>query len=458
MNFEAWRKNARTLLESGVSPADAHWEDGPILFETSTQAPTDRPRQIAVPKQFLEMAKVVACHRSPEKWALLYRVLWRITWGREKQLLSIDVDDDVRRLELMEKAVRRDMHKMKAFVRFRRVEGSEPEEFVAWHRPDHYILEALAGWFAARFGSMRWSILTPERSVRWNLQALTFGPGVPQSRAPEGDVLEDLWRDYYSSIFNPARVKLKAMKAEMPVRHWATLPEARTIPALLAKADTRVQDMERAQKPSAAPWVPASSDLKKLHDAALGCQGCDLFRNATQTVFGEGKRSARVLLVGEQPGDEEDRKGQPFVGPAGKLLDRALEEAKVDRAALYVTNAVKHFKFEPRGKRRIHSKPTGTEVSARRPWLEAEVASVRPELIVCLGATAARSVLGREARVTVERAQLMPHPWAQAVLLTVHPSALLRTPDEERRKAEWELFVRDLAMIKDWLSRSKHQA
>jgi uracil-DNA glycosylase len=455
VTFDQWRERARTLAAAGVPPEATSWDEGPSLFEVPTIEAVDVDQRLRVPKKFVELASVVSRHRDPGRWVLLYRLLWRITRGGEQDLLALDIDDEMRRARLMEKSVRRDMHKMTAFVRFKRVSGSDPEEFVAWYRPDHYILDAMAGWFAARFGSMRWAILTPDRSVHWDLNKLTFGPGVPAAEAPESDALEQLWRDYYGSIFNPARVKLKAMKAEMPVRHWATLPEAQIIPALLAKAESRVQDMQRAQKPSAVPWVPHTSDLKKLHDAVQRCEGCDLFRNASQAVFGEGQRHSRVLMIGEQPGDEEDRQGRPFVGPAGKLLDKALESAEVDRSELYVTNAVKHFKFEPRGKRRIHAKPTGGEVSACRPWLEAEVNSIHPELIVCLGATAARSVLGREARVTMERAELLPHPWAEAVLLTVHPSSLLRMRDEERRKAEWELFVRDLSMVRDWLKRPK---
>lgn len=177
-----------------------------------------------------------------------------------------------------------------------------------------------------------------------------------------------------------------------------------------------------------------------------------MFRNATQTVFGEGARKARVALVGEQPGDEEDQKGHPFVGPAGRLLNQALEEAGVDRSELYVTNAVKHFKFEPRGKRRIHKKPSAAEVSACRPWLEAEMRALGPDLVVGLGGTAARSLLGRDVRVTIERGEFLPHLWAAAALVTVHPSALLRIPERERREAEWGLFIRDLRMIHQWLA------
>lgn len=180
------------------------------------------------------------------------------------------------------------------------------------------------------------------------------------------------------------------------------------------------------QAPSAAPWVPATHSLAKLRAAAPQCQGCDLYRYATQVVFGEGPRGAKVVIVGEQPGDEEDRKGHPFIGPSGRLLSRALQEAGLDRDKIYVTNAVKHFKFVERGKRRIHSKPNATEISACRPWLEAELLALEPELVVCLGSTAAQSLIGREFRITAQRGQFFPHKWAKEIVATVHPSAILR--------------------------------
>lgn len=205
--------------------------------------------------------------------------------------------------------------------------------------------------------------------------------------------------------------------------------------------------MTSAAKPTAEPWVPNRPTLPKLARAAKKCEGCDLYRNATQTVFGEGPEHARVMMVGEQPGDAEDLAGKPFVGPAGKLLDRALADAGVDRSRVYVTNAVKHFKFEARGKRRIHGKPNAAQVFACRPWLDAEIEVVEPELIVCLGATAALSLLGRAFRLTQHRGEFVEAGERPTVMATVHPSALLRMPDEERRHAEYELFVRDLRLI-----------
>ena len=195
---------------------------------------------------------------------------------------------------------------------------------------------------------------------------------------------------------------------------------------------------------AAAPLIPKIRTRQALHDAAAGCRACPLWQRGTQTVFGEGARDAVVMLVGEQPGNEEDLAGHPFVGPAGKLLDKALEEAGIDRSLAYVTNAVKHFKWEPRGKRRIHAKPNAAEIAACMPWLEAEIALVKPRVIVCLGATAAQALLGRQFRVTQQRGQFVESPWAEYVTATVHPSSILRAPDADTRHAEMARFVEDL--------------
>ena len=205
--------------------------------------------------------------------------------------------------------------------------------------------------------------------------------------------------------------------------------------------------MARAEQPSAAPWVPHHPTLPALITASKDCRGCHLFENATQTVFGAGPAKARVIMVGEQPGDQEDIQGEPFVGPAGKLLDKAMVEAEIDRALVYVTNAVKHFKFEPRGKRRIHQKPNSLEINACYPWLEAEMEVIQPEVVVCLGATAAQTLLGRSFRLTQHRGEFFPHPHAKWVTATIHPSALLRMPEPERRQEEFAQFVEDLRRV-----------
>lgn len=205
--------------------------------------------------------------------------------------------------------------------------------------------------------------------------------------------------------------------------------------------------MRSTNQKTAAPFVPDQPTLPVLKSAVHQCRGCDLYQHATQAVFGEGPETASILFIGEQPGDEEDRSGRPFVGPAGRLLDRALEEVGLDRFTTYVTNAVKHFKFEERGKRRIHKKPSGLEIRACRPWLEAEIAVIRPAIVVCLGATAAQSVFGADYRVTKQRGQFMEHPWAPHATSTVHPSAILRSPDEAQRHAEYQNFLADLKLV-----------
>ena len=214
--------------------------------------------------------------------------------------------------------------------------------------------------------------------------------------------------------------------------------------------------MRRPKQPagSAAELIPDRPTIATVRDAAKDCQACDLYKRGTQTVFGEGGRKADLMLVGEQPGDAEDLAGRPFVGPAGRELDRALEEAGIDRSTVYVTNVVKHFKWEPRGKRRIHKKPNAAEISACRPWLDTEIELVKPRVIVCLGATAAQALLGRNFKVTEHRGTFIPSTLAPHVLATVHPSSLLRAPDEETRHRERQRFVDDLKIVARALSSS----
>ncbi|HMJ89072.1 MAG TPA: UdgX family uracil-DNA binding protein, partial [Candidatus Acidoferrum sp.] len=198
---------------------------------------------------------------------------------------------------------------------------------------------------------------------------------------------------------------------------------------------------------TAAPLIPPRPTISKLQQAARGCQACPLWKTGTQTVFGEGSHHAKVVFIGEQPGNDEDLAGKPFIGPAGKLLDKALVEAGIKRDEVYVTNTVKHFKWEPAGKRRIHKKPNAREIAACRPWLDAELDLLKPEVVVCLGATAAQALLGRDFKVTQRRGDLIEMPFAKRVVATVHPSSILRAPDEEARRAAYESFVVDLKKI-----------
>ncbi len=468
-DFPSWRSTARRLLADGVPPDQVVWSDAraeSAVLPGVCDAQPDRmaPGATRVPAAFVAVAQTVSHHRDAGRWSLLYRLLWRLTRG-EPNLLHITVDDDVNLLNSMERSVRRDIHKAHAFVRFRSVVaddggGQLTEQMVAFHRPDHYIVPVVGPWFAKRFGPMPWTILTPDASANWDGHDLRFGPGVPASAAPRPDELEGLWKTYYGSIFNPARVKVAAMKKEMPVRHWRTLPEAELIDDLLRQASPRVEGMmakTKAEKPvakSAAPFVPATLELPVLKSAAAACQGCDLYCHATQTVFGEGPGTAGVMFVGEQPGDREDVAGKPFVGPAGQMFNQGLDDAGIDRGEVYVTNAVKHFKFDQQGSRRIHAKPNAREMAACRPWLEAEIATVRPKLIVCLGATAAQTLMGPAFRITRDRGQLFTEQqWAPALIATNHPSAILRTPDADARAAAYQHFVADLTIVREQMAR-----
>ena len=210
--------------------------------------------------------------------------------------------------------------------------------------------------------------------------------------------------------------------------------------------------MSKPPQKSAADFIPTRPTLKSAREASRSCRGCDLWKIGTQTVFGEGPARALVMFIGEQPGDAEDLSGHPFVGPAGKLLDRALVDAGIDRTSVYVTNAVKHFKWEPRGKRRIHKKPRASEIGACRPWLDTEIALVKPRVIVCLGATAAQALLGARFKVTQHRGVFVPSPLAPRVLATVHPSSILRAPDDEVRRREMSAFIDDLRIVAGELS------
>ncbi|WP_164101849.1 UdgX family uracil-DNA binding protein [Candidatus Laterigemmans baculatus] len=474
-SFDQWRAEARRLLALDVPPADVHWSTAsaqPSLFDDAPAEASHRPHRsvstpspaFTVPPAFLELAREVACHRDPIRWQVLYSVLWRLLHG-ERALLKVTVDNDVLRLTRMRKEVTRDVHKMKAFVRFRKVtDGDGEESYVAWHRPDHQIVRLAAPFFSRRFPAMHWSILTPDESVRWDQRELHYGPGVPVSEAPNADALEEVWKTYYASIFNPARLKVRAMKREMPVRHWATLPEAGLIEELLREAPKRVGEMiERTEgfEQTAMHYMPAELDLASLRMAANCCTACPLHGPATQTVFGEGGENARLMIVGEQPGDQEDVAGKPFIGPAGQLLDEILGRAGIARHDVYVTNVVKHFKYvatdspgaSSRGTHRLHQKPNSREIFACRPWLEAEIATIRPEAMVCLGVTAAQALFGRDFRMTQQRGEVLPTEWCANTMATWHPAAILRMPDPARRDQMREQLAGDLRFLWSMLDR-----
>lgn len=450
-DLDGWRNAARALIAVGAAPGDVVWQvgDGATdLFareDASSPAPSPPPSSdFVVPRAFLGLVRHAILHRDPERFALLYGMLARLR--AEPKLMDDAADPLVRRIEKLATEVRRDIHKMRAFLRFREVDDGAGPRFVAWFEPDYHIVRANAGFFLDRFASMRWSILTPALSLHWDGTALSEGPGAAKGDFPSGDPIEDVWKTYYASIFNPARMKVGAMLKEMPRKYWKNMPETALVPGLIASAQARESGMiamarERVGGNSRAAW-------EALRDEAAGCTRCHLHKHATRTVFGAGPVDAALMFVGEQPGDQEDLAGTPFVGPAGQVFDRAIAAAGIDRPDVYVTNAVKHFKFEQRGKRRIHQKPDAGEVTACRWWIEQELLLVKPKVTVALGATAARALFGKVMTVGKERGR--PHilPGGGEAWITVHPSFLLRLPDRDAAELEFGRFVEDLTAVK----------
>lgn len=450
---DAWREQARHALRAGIAPDAIDWQGGAAGL-LGTRAVADAPPMRGAPRvgrDFIDLARHVLAHRDAGRHALLYRLLWRIAEG-ERDLLQFAADPDVRRAQQLEKAVTRDAHKAKAFVRFREVPG-EDNTFVAWYEPDHFILDLVAPFFMKRFAGMRWAIVTPDRSASWDGIELAMGAGGSRADVPPDDAGEVLWRRYYATVFNPARLNPEAMRAEMPTRFWKHLPEARELPQLMREAGQRVHGMvKRAPEPPrrripAPVFAPPPTDgLDGLAAAVRTCRACPLWQPATQAVPGEGRPDARIVVVGEQPGDEEDLTGRPFTGPAGRLFDRALADAGIDRGDCYVTNAVKHFKFEQRGKRRLHVRASAAEQRACRPWLERELSLLAPRAIVCLGATAASALMGRDFALMRERGRWHGGPGGVPLLATVHPSWVLRQP-AERGAAAFEGLLADLRRV-----------
>jgi uracil-DNA glycosylase len=462
-DIAGWRAAARRLDAFDVAPEQVLFttDDGVGDLFAATGLDSARPSHPSerrrVPPAFLMLADQVLLHRDPGRFGLMYRLLRRLR--EEPRLLDNAADLDVARAQGLAKSVRRDKHKMKAFVRFRKIDAPDGgEAFVAWFEPTYHIVAATAPFFTRRFANMRWSILTPDASAHWDTQDLVIGAGASRADAPDDDRLEDIWRTYFASIFNPARLKIKAMTAEMPKKYWHNLPEARLIAPLVRGAKDRASAMVRAgatvpqrrvpvHAKATEVSAPTTEDLATvdgIHAAARSCQRCPLYRDATQTVTGEGPATAALMFVGEQPGDQEDLTGRAFVGPAGKVFDAALERAGLDRRSVYVTNAVKHFKFEPRGKRRIHKSPSSGEIDACRWWLDAERRVVGPELLVVMGASAVRALLGRSVALKTVRGQLLRDPDGAAILVTVHPAYLLRLTDPEQKLAEWHAFLSDI--------------
>ncbi|HEX5326370.1 MAG TPA: UdgX family uracil-DNA binding protein [Acetobacteraceae bacterium] len=419
-DWDGWRTATRSLVLAGVPPDDIRWQ-------VRAKSPDPHPEpagSFGISRALVALAAQAIQARDPTRFDLLYRLVWRAHQGAP--VADERSDPDFRRAHGLALAVRAEQHRMRTQLRYLRVEAAAPR-FIGWYAPAHFVIESNAQLLAKRFPELLVSILAPDGSAHWDADGLRFGPGVEPASVADDAGLAAYWHAYGAELLATSRPGTSIHPAE-PLGDDPWPPD----------------------RPSIGPVVmPAGTDEgieTAVHEAA-DCRRCHLWEPATQTVFGEGPAGARVMFIGEQPGDQEDVIGRPFVGPAGLMLDRAMAEAGIDRRAAYVTNAVKHFKFTPRGKRRIHQTPEAPEIQACRFWLDVERVRLAPSLIVLLGATAARAVLGRPVTIGRDRGRPIRLSDSKTAFVTVHPSFLLRVPDEAAKHREYRAFVEDLRKV-----------
>ncbi|WP_420474508.1 UdgX family uracil-DNA binding protein [Noviherbaspirillum sp. ST9] len=458
-SFEAWRTAARQLIAAGVAPDDVQWGQGDDLFPADPDEieGTAEPEQaLRISRELSALLEQAACFRDRERWHFLYRVLWRWSHG-EKEVASA-ADRDGSRLHAMAKAVRREEHDMRAYLRFRERPHDDGPRFVAWYEPAHDVLPAIGRHFADRMGSNSWLIATPDASLFWDGAELHPGPAVPNAQHGLQDAGEALWLTYYRSIFNPARLNTDVMHGHIPSRFWKHLPEARVVPEMVANASTGARRIGQATAlvSREGAVIPVSHERARPQRALPGtldqCRRCPRWERATQAVAGKGPRDARIMVVGEQPGDHEDLAGEPFIGPAGQLLNDAFSAALLKRDAVYLTNAVKHFGWELRGKRRMHKSPGQLEMLACRDWLEAELAEVAPTVVLALGVTALNALMPG-ARLRLQEVLGTPLRSAERWIIPLyHPAYVLRVPDEARRRAAFKTIVEGMATARRLLA------
>jgi probable DNA metabolism protein len=452
-SFDEWRAAARELIARGVSPADVAWQSQPgegDLFSSTPEATDTSAPPLRLPRPLVALLESAACFNVHDRWAFLYQVLWRWQLGQHDVMSPADADGA--RLHAMAKAVHREEHDMHAYVRFReRTESEGAPRFVAWFEPTHEVLPQVARHFARRMGANSWMIATPTASMLWDGTTLHAGPALLRGAADIDDAGEALWLTYYRSIFNPARVNADLLRSHIPSRFWKNLPEGAIVPAMLsgaANGERRTGQTASVGQRGGATMIPISAEraqpARDLPTTLDQCRRCTLWQHATQAVPGTGPSQARIMLVGEQPGDQEDLAGLPFVGPAGALLEQALQEAGMARDSVYLTNAVKHFKWELRGKRRLHKTPAQREILACHGWLEEELASVKPQVIVALGSTALKSILQDGAASMAPLVGTPVQHEGRWVVAVYHPSYVLRAPDAASRRQAYAAIVEGL--------------
>jgi uracil-DNA glycosylase len=441
-SFDEWRLAVLSLLQTNRTPNEVLWssedQQPNLWFDTLNSG---AHYKLKIPSKLKELLMTLSMHRSLTRWNLMYRILYRSIHG-EKNLLDDPADSDVATALRMQQEIENDIHRFYAFLRFKKHMDNEGEIFIAFFKPDHSILHAVLQFFVKRFGSMRWVIFTPEGSAYWDTRTLKIQDtkiDMPQVNDQE---METMWSSYYSSIFNPTRSNEKLLKQHVPNRFRSNMPEMEQVSELLQNAPKRTDRMlESVSSAAISGW---SESLQDLNIKLQRCVSCPIGLNGTRAVAGQGSLGG-IMLVGEQPGDEEEKCGDPFVGPAGEVLNEAFRDLNLNRNMIYITNSVKHFKFVMRGKSRIHDRPSHAEIGACRSWLNEEIRLVQPDVIICLGASAAQSVLGAKLDIGKNLNQEFTHPSGAIILVTYHPAAILRVPDPDRKREMYSQILRSLA-------------
>lgn len=470
--YASWRRLALRALAYAWPPETITWTERTAtggaaggqmtldaLQDEAAGPPRDAPAlpRVRISRNLAALLHDAALYRSPGRWPLLYRVVWR--WHQGDRAVASAADEDGARLHAMAKSVRRAKHDMIAYLRFKeRADGGSPQ-YLAWYEPEHDVLPFAAEHFAQRMGASTWWIGTPHGAAWWDGRDLHISEATLQATAMPitDDEVEPLWLAYYQNTFNPARLNECALERQMPVRFWRHLPEGPLIPRMVAEARDGARRLAQSGAIGTMPGKPVAVEaaraqpLRAPASSLDQCRRCELWRHATQPVPGCGPANARLMLVGEQPGDHEDLSGRVFIGPAGKVLDDAMRRAGVARESVYLTNAIKHFKWIARGKRRLHKTPAQREVEACSRWLREEMVRVRPAVIVTLGATALRAVLGPQFPLRDHLG--MPLRQGDAwVVPTWHPSYALRASGAEKEAAIIDDIVRAIAHARELAS------
>jgi len=447
-NFETWLAAASTLIAAEAAPPLVDWGDNDgveSLFAANHVTPASTSMILDLPAGLRQRLEEACCYLGKERWSLPYRVLWRCLHNDWAALLPGDTDGSP--FARRERAVRGAAHAMKGFLRFQeRPDNMHSPRFVAWYEPPHDVLQPVAHHFAERMGSNTWLIATPLGSANWDGKRLAFGPPLSKPAQNE-DLIEALWLDYYRSTFNPERLNPELMQAHLPSVQQRSLPEARLIPAMISQAQLGQSRQAIAASPvisKKASCTTGRNTRLSLGDELEHCKRCGLWEHATYPVGGSGPANARVIIVGEQADDHDDLIGEPFSGELGRFLESLLTAAGIEREDVYLTHAVKHFRFESIQLQRRYRAPTTAHLEACRHWLEQELAQIPAIAIVALGRSAAQALLQTEVPLPTGEAPLVMQLAEKRVFVTWHPAYAQKTANPQARNAAQAHIVASL--------------